>query len=403
MKTKKPKQKVSGQFNTETKFIEFVGGKGHVNFISKEATIEGKYLSGLSFNDLVFKLKIYDDGTVDFDEVNTTKTTFEERKRLLEIIEDQSLTSYRNRTVINELEFTSVEKVKEKTVPLYLAVEYTTPIEKLSSLFDDRLIVPNEISDDAMDNLNDLLNSWFEDEEFAKEIEEMVGEEEDIKGFIDDTIMEHHDINDSTLEAFTKMKEDKLNELKSKRTKIEEEIMRYSFQISSIEKNLEESKNDLKILESRINDIQPNELPNGYYFNVSERQNETVILEPEIESLIKDKVSKVKNINLDAFMKLFTDGEYHLRLSKISDDSYEVVSDFSKLPDDILENLSKIDITIDKDKMVYMGDLSWGEIVNKMIKIGFQQNPEFDKFCGSNSYSSTQKTKEEIKTTKTQF
>jgi hypothetical protein len=403
MKTKKPKQKVSGQFNTETKFIEFVGGKGHVNFISKEATIEGKYLSGLSFNDLVFKLKIYDDGTVDFDEVNTTKTTFEERKRLLEIIEDQSLTSYRNRTVINELEFTSVEKVKEKTVPLYLAVEYTTPIEKLSSLFDDRLIVPNEISDDAMDNLNDLLNSWFEDEEFAKEIEEMVGEEEDIKGFIDDTIMEHHDINDSTLEAFTKMKEDKLNELKSKRTKIEEEIMRYSFQISSIKKNLEESKNDLKILESRINDIQPNELPNGYYFNVSERQNETVILEPEIESLIKDKVSKVKNINLDAFMKLFTDGEYHLRLSKISDDSYEVVSDFSKLPDDILENLSKIDLTIDEDKMVYMGYLSWGEIVNKMIKIGFQQNPEFDKFCGSNSYSSTQKTKEEIKTTKTQF
>jgi hypothetical protein len=401
-------EKTTGSFKPSTKFIEFVGGKGHVNFISNQATLEGKYLSGLDMDDLNFKLTIYEDGTVDFDELNTTRTSENDRERFLNIILDKTLSPYRKRTVVSELPFLSVEKVKDKNVPLYLAVEYTTPIEKLSSLFDDRLLVPNEISDDAMDNLNDLLNSWFEDEEFAKEIEEMINEEnsqvvEDIKGVIDDTIMKDHDINNNTMEAFSKMKEDKLNELKSKKTKREEEIMKYSFQISSIEKNLEEAKNDLRVIEGRIDDIQPIDPPNGYYFNVSERQNETVILEPEIEKIIKDKVSKVKGINAEAFMKLFTSGEYHIKIANKTDDGFSLVEDFKEVPSDILEKLSSLDLAIDDKKMIYLGEMSWGEVVNKMIKMGFEQNPDFDKLCGSNSYTSTEESKETIKNKKTTF
>jgi hypothetical protein len=398
-------EKTTGSFKPSTKFIEFVGGKGHVNFISNQATLEGKYLSGLDMDDLNFKLTIYEDGTVDFDELDTTRTSENDRERFLNIILDKTLAPYRNRTVVNELPFLSVEKVKDKSVPLYLAVEHITPIEKLSSLFDDETI---EVSDDAMDNLNDLLNSWFEDEEFAKEIEEMINEEnsqvvEDIKGVIDDTIMKDHDTNINTMEAFSKMKEDKLNELKSKKTKREEEIMKYSFQISSIEKNLEEAKNDLKLIENRIDDIQPVVPPNGYYFNVSEKQNETVILEPEIESIIKDKVSKVKGINAEAFMKLFTSGEYHIKIANKTDDGFSLVEDFKEVPSDILEKLSSLDLSIDDKKMIYLGEISWGELVNKMIKMGFEQNPDFDQLCGSNSYTSTDESKETIKTKKPKF
>jgi hypothetical protein len=392
-------EKTTGTFTPSTKFIEFVGGKGYINFISNQATIEGKCLSGLGMDDINFKLTIYEDGTVDFDEVDTTKTTQEERERLLNVILDKTLTPYRKRTVVSELPFLSIEKVKDKNVPLYLAVEYTTPIEKLTSLFDDETI---EVSDDAMNNLNDLLNSWFEDEEFAKEIEEMINEEN--TEVIDDTIMKDHDIiNNNTLEAFSKMKEDKLNELKSKKTKREEEIMKYSFQISSIEKNLEESKNDLKLIENRIDDIQPIDPSNGYYFNVSERQNETVILEPEIEKIIKDKVSKVKGINTENFMKLFTSGEYHIKIAKKTDDGFSLVEDFKDITSDVLDKLSSLDLSIDDKKLVYMGEMSWGEMVNKMIKIGFEQNPDFDKLCGSNSYTSTEESKETIKNKKTTF
>ena len=393
-------QKTTGAITPSTKFIEFVGGKGYINFISNQATIEGKYLSGLGMDGITFKLTIYEDGTVDFDEVDTTKTTQEERERLLNVILDKTLTPYRNRTVVNELTFTSVDKVKDKNVPLYLSVEYATPIEKLSSLFDDETI---EVSDDAMDNLNDLLNSWFEDEEFAKMVDEMIDEEN--SEVVEDTFMKHHDtnINTQVADSFSKMKEDKLNELKSKKTKREDEINKYSFQISSIEKNLTEAKNDLRVIEGRIDDLQPIEPSNGYYFNVSEKQNETVILEPEIESIIKDKVSKVKGINLDAFMKLFTSGEYHIKIAKKTNSGFEMVEEYKDVPSDVLEKLSSLDLSIDEGKMIFMGEMAWGEIVNKMIKMGFEQNPDFDKLCGSNSYTSTEETKETVKTKKPKF
>ena len=393
-------EKTTGTFTPSTKFIEFVGGKGYINFISNQATIEGKYLSGLGMDDITFKLTIYEDGTVDFDEVDATKTTQEERERLLNVILDKTLTPYRGRTVVSELSFTSVEKVKDKNVPLYLSVEYVTPIEKLTSLFEDETI---EVSDDAMNNLNDLLNSWFEDEEFVKMVEEIVDEEN--SEVVEDTIMKHHDtnINTQVADSFTKMKQDKLNELKSKKTKREDEINKYTFQISSIEKNLSEAKNDLRVIEGRIDDLQPIEPSVGYYFNVSEKQNETVILEPEIESIIKDKVSKVKGINVEAFMKLFTSGEYHIKISKKTDDGFEMVEDYKNVPSDVLEKLSSLDLSIDDKKLVYMGEMSWGEMVNKMIKMGFEQSPDFDKLCGSNSYTSTEESKETIKNKKTTF
>jgi len=379
-------EKTTGSFKPSKKFIEFVGGKGHVNFISNQATLEGKYLSGLDMDDLNFKLTIYEDGTVDFDEIETTRTSESDRERFLNIILDKTLIPYRNRTVVNELPFLSVQKIKDKNVPLYLAVEHIKPIDKLSSLFDESPLIANEISDDAMENLNELLNSWFLDEDSTKEVQEITNEEDNQ---INDAIVKDHDnVDNKTLESFNKMKEDKLNELKSKKTKREKDIMNYSFQISSIEKNLEEAKNELKLIESRIHDIQPTDSPNGYYFNISEKQNETVILEPEIEKIIKNKVSKVKGINVEAFMKLFTSGEYHIKIANKKDDGFSLVEDFKDLPTDILEKFSSLNLKIDDKKMIYLGELSWGELVNKMIKIGFEQNPEFDKFCGSNSYES---------------
>ena len=42
-----------------------------------------------------------------------------------------------------------------------------------------------------------------------------------------------------------------------------------------------------------------------------------------------------------------------------------------------------------------MGELNWGDIVNKMAKLGFAQDSEFDKQCGSNSYQ-TSKSEESV-------
>ena len=194
-----------------------------------------------------------------------------------------------------------------------------------------------------------------------------------------------------------------MKELKSNKSKKEEELLKFNIQLNSLEKNIEQTKEDLKLLENRIDDLQPIEPSTGYYFFVSEKQNETVILEPEIESIIKDKVSKVKGINAEAFMKLFTSGEYHISLSSKDEIGFQIVDDYQKIPNELMIKLSNLGLAIQEDKLVYIGEMIWSDIVNKMIKMGFEQDAEFNKLCGSNSYISNSESKEDIKNNKTTF
>jgi hypothetical protein len=380
MEESKDTIEMSGIYKPKTKFIEFIGAKGNVNFLAQSATIDAKQLSGMYYEDINLKFTIYDDGTIGLDELETNHTTQEERIRLIQIIEDKTFSTFRDRSVINELMFTSIEKIKDKTVPLYLAVDYQKPIEKLGSLLDDEV----EISDDAMDNLNDLLNSWFEDEEFAKEVEEMINEENSQSdGFINDEFMQDHDTNSTSNinDSFSKMKEEKLIELKRKRDKAEMEIKKQTFQLSNTQKQLTELESDLKLLEDRIENLQPSLESNGLYFSVSERQNEQINLDPQTEELIRKTVTKVKSINADAFMSLFKDGEFHICIASKNESEFEKITDIEKLDKEILENLTKLDLYFEDGKFIYHGELTWGDIVNKMCKFGFQQDHEFDLIC----------------------
>jgi hypothetical protein len=162
-------------------------------------------------------------------------------------------------------------------------------------------------------------------------------------------------------------------------------------------------ENEIKLNQDRIDDLQPIEDPTGYYFNVSERQNEKIILEPEIEKIIKDKVSKIKSINAENFMKLFTDGEFHITLGKNENDNIVKVEDYKSLPNEITEKLNGLDLNWSDDKFIYFGDLTWSQLVNKMIKKGFEENDEFNKICGSNSYQSNTEIKENLTKNKTTF
>jgi hypothetical protein len=388
---------IKGQFKTKTKFIEFIGGKGFINFISNEAIIDGNQLSGLEMDGIRFKLTICDDMSVNFDEIDTNMTTESQRARLVEIIEDKTISSYRSRSVVHELDFVSVTKFKDKSVPLYLAVEVEKPIDRLSSMLNDTL----QATESALDNLDSLINSWLDDDDFLHDV---TSTDENDKDF-DDKPMEKPivDITKSMEDSFASMKEEKLQELKKSKSKKEFELSSYENQLSTLGKNIETTKTDIKLLEDRIDDLQPIEPPTGYYFFVSERQNETITLDESTEKIIRDKVSKVKSINLDNFMKLFTDGEFHIKLGEKKDDGFENLEDYTKLPDEILAKLNQLNLSIDKDKFVYNGELIWSQIVNKLIKLGFEENADFNKLCGSNSYQSNTESKEEVKTKKTKF
>ncbi len=223
-------------------------------------------------------------------------------------------------------------------------------------------------------------------------------------------------------DSFAKMKKEKIDELNKRLEDKEKEIQKFTNEISTVEKRIEKSKADAKLLEDRIESLHPDLSFNGYYFNVSERLNEKIDLEPEIADLIKNKISKVKSIDPDKFMKLFENGEYLIRLGIKNNDTIEDFNDFDSLPDDIKKSIRKIGLGLEildeskvkkmiaeshvdgtqvgkiEYKMSYVGDLTWGEIVNKMIKAGFGQDADFDKYCGSNSYKiyDSQSTEESV-------
>lgn len=369
-----------GPFKTKSKFIEFIGGKGFVNFLSNEAIIEATQLSGLDLEGIKFKLTICDENTVNLEEIDTKVTNKKQRARLVELIEDKTVGLYRGRTVINELNFTSVQKVKDNYIPLYLSIESTTPIEILANLLES----PVEASQTALSNLDDLLNSLLSDESIVD-----IKPESQSQSLDSGLVEVDPQLPISYLEEqFSKMKEEKLDELKKNRAKKEQELKRVEYQFSSLEKQISDLKSDINLLEDRISDIQPSEPSNGYYFFVSERQNEKVELDPKIESLIREKVSKVKSINLENFMKLFTDGEFHIKFGIKKDDNFEITQDFDSMDKEVIDRLKNLNLMIDNDKFIYKGELPWSQLVNQLIKLGFTEDAEFNKMCGSNSYQS---------------
>jgi len=379
---------VIGNFKTKDRFIDFIGGSNNINFISNEAYIEGKQLSGLDYDGIRFKLTICDEGTVNFEEVGTNHTTSEQRQRLLELISDKTLVTYRKRWCVRELQFESVNKVGSKNITLFLSVEHERPIDRLASIFDDETVSEVEVSDEVSDKIDDFLSSLGLEDDTAVEDDIEIEVVEEVPSY------------QSALEAsFEKMKIEKIEEIKSRIVQKEKDIYIFEKDVDRSNKKVEDAKSELKLLEDRLETLQPTEPFNGYYFNVSERLNEKVELSPEIEEVILSKIKKIKGINSGAFMKLFENGEYQIRLSQKTDDGIVEVTDMSTMSEDIRKILFKVGIGGDvlgktDNRLIYIGDMTWGQIVTKMVKMGFGQESEFDKMCGSNSFKSNMEEKE---------
>ena len=373
------KEKVIGPFKPKEKFIEFIGMKGNIHFIANEALIEGKYLSGLDLDDIMFKLTICDEDTVNLEEVDTNKTTPDQRQRLLDVICEKTITPFNKKMVIPDLKFKSVNKVMDKTIDLYLSVNYETPISRLASIFEEV-----KISDDQSSKLDDLLSLFDDDSDASEETRSMI---ESLDTYMNQQKEDVVDESKSMLEeSFKKMKEEKVEELQKRLEQQKSELKRFEYEKASAEKKIFDAKTDIRVLESRVESLKPNVQPNGYYFHVSERLNEKITLEESVANLIREKISKVKSINTEGFMKLFEAGEYNIKIGQKSDESIIEITDYNGLSDEIKKSLSDIGISVENDKLVYLGEMTWHEIVDKMIRSGFSQDPEFDKISGSNSY-----------------
>lgn len=390
--TQEEKEIVIGDFTPKRKFLNFVSAVNgaKIRFIRDIAFIKGEKLSGV-LEGLIFKITICDEGTVKFEEVDTNQTDDAQRQRLLDDIDSMDVTGYAQKFVVGELEFTDVNGDR-----CYLEVEHAKPINKLASLLDmfdeeKKKVEETTLSDKGLS----ILDSLFGDTDDSEEEESKIIESEKDAEVFFDAIENPGEPNENLKNAatsymeeqFRKMNEDKINELKERISKKEEDISKYNKDISFAENKLKSTKEELGILESRLDSMFPGEEPNGFAFYVSEEQkNETGLDESTRD--IADKIADLMKLKKDVLFDYLTGGFYNIKIAQ--KDNFENEDDIEK---DILEKVASIDpegkiSMTGKGDFEYRGDLTWHQLVGKMIKKGFEQVPEYDEFCNSNSYES---------------
>ena len=389
------KEIIIGEYTPKRKFLNFVSSVNgaKVRFIRDIAFLEGKKLSGM-LEGVIFKVTICDEGTINFEEqVEEGKEPTSNTgmiKRLIGDIDDIDVTGYANKFVVSGLPFNDIDGKL-----CYLEVEHKKPIDVLASIFAEK--------DKEEENMNlsekglSVLDQLFADEEKTDKVTSILDQlfpddVEDNKEKLIEVVEETKSESLSYMEeSFKKMNESKVKELESRIEIKTKDIRKYDTDIKHAETKLKETEEELGVLQTRLETMTPGDDPNGYVFLVSDEQKLETGLDESTKN-IADKIADIMKLKKDVLFKYLTGGYYNISIGKkddiISDiDDKELVKLFS-------EKISSIDpsgkFSFDevngRSVVQYRGDLNWHQLTSKLIRKGFEQDEDFDKLAGSNSY-----------------
>ena len=391
LKTEEVKEVIIGDFKTKRKLLNFVSAVNgaRIRFIRDIAFLKGEKLSGI-LEGAIFKITICDEGTIKFEEQEGTNLSDKSMiQRLINEIDEMEVTGYAQKFVVKGLEFADIDGKL-----CYLEVEHQKPIDKLKSLFDEE--PKSELSDRGFSILDSLFSSET-DEEVENEI---ILSEKDAEIFIE-AIENPPAPTEKLVEAaksyyletqFRKMNEEKIVELETRIVDTQMEISRCQMDIKQSESKLKEKTESLGVLETRLESMKPGDEPNGYVFYVSEELKNMEGLD-ETETNIANKIADIMKLKKDVLVKMLTEGYYKIKIAKKED----ITNQDFELDKEVYQKVVSIDslgkFSITDEGFEYRGELNWHQLVGKMVRNGFEQEPEFDKLCQSNSYES----KEEVK------
>ncbi len=381
---------IIGEFKPKRKFLNFVSAVNgaRIRFIRDVAFIKGEKLSGI-LEGVIFKITICDEGTINFEEQKGSNLSDKSMiDRLIADIDQKEVTGYAQKFVIAGLEFSDINGDR-----CYLEVEHDKPINKLKSLFEED--PKSELSDRGFSILDALFSSETDEElerEFEGESDEEITTSEVIENSSELNEKPKNRAESYMEEQFRKMNEAKIIELEYRIEEAQKEIIRYRNDAKQAEKKADEKAEALGVLETRLETMKPGDEPNGYVFFVSEEIKDMESLTEE-ETKIALRISDIMKLKGDVIVKMLTEGYYKIKIAKKDDITAEKV----EVTKDILEKMSfdpmgKMRMEI-PGEFEYRGKLNWHQLVSKMIRNGFEQEPEFDKLCQSNSYESHEEDK----------
>ncbi len=343
-------------FKPKKRFLSLVSNVNgtNVNITQNVGFLKGKYLSGMLDTSL-FKITIHDDG-IEFIEHIGNNTDEQMLSRLVDSITDMEAVSFNQKTVINELIFTDIDGN-----PCKLEVESVKPINRLREILSRR---------ENKTNVKTETKTPIETKEttdFKKQVETPK-------------------INKLS-EHFDNMKKEKLVELEKTVERLQKEFLIKKNEIANSESKLKEIKENIILNSKRIDNLKVVDESNDILYFVSEKlESESELSEDNIKLI--GKISKLLNLNSEKLCEAMKKNVFSIKVANVDDFESDVDEKY-------IIDIKKIDIDgefkiTDKNTIQYMGELGWNDIINKMDKLGFMQNPEFNKHCGSNSYNITE-------------
>ena len=350
-----------GKFTTKIKFQKFISVKRKKDQFH-QAIVDGKYFSR---EGLKFKITLHEDSSIDLDEIDTNETTFDERARYVEIIEDKESIITTVGTVLTGIEFQSIDSDQK----LILGIEPVAPYaEKISKLFEEKQTVSNEV----VNKLEKLIGNLFDFDEEVK-VESVVEPTEVIA-----TTREAESVdsqNDYLKKQFETIKIEKAQQLQKQIEEANQEIKKAEIQITRSEAIIKEKKADIDSFKERIKSLNLTPEKNGYQVFVSEKVNDEFMIDETAQEIIQNAISKVKSINAEVFMSLFKQNEYQIFLYKDNKPLEE-----KDLKDVTLSvyglcqpgKANNINISDGQDFFLYSGEMTWHEIIEYFVSKGFE-------------------------------
>ena len=395
------KEIIIGDFKPKRKFLNFVSSVNgaKVRFIRDIAFIKGEKLSGL-LDGVIFKVTICDEDTIKFEEqVEDGKEPVsnpEMIKRLIGDIDDIDVTGYANKFVVSGLPFSDIDGKL-----CYLEVEHKKPIDVLSSIFAEKdkeeenmnlsekgLSVLDQLfaDEEKTDKVNSILDKLFSDDEDS--LDQVMNS--DLEDITEVEVVEEPKVESYMEESFRKMNEQKVKELNSRIEEKQKDIFKLKSEIKQAETKVTESSEQLVILETRLETMTPGDKPNGYVFFVSEEQKLETGLD-ETTRNIADKIADIMKLKKDVLFDYLTGSFYNIKIGKKDDitKELELNKEFQNLFNEKIKTIDvegSFSVQAEKDVIEYRGNLNWHQLVSKFIRNGFEQDVEFDKLSGSNSY-----------------
>ena len=395
------KEIIIGDFKPKRKFLNFVSSVNgaKVRFIRDIAFIKGEKLSGL-LDGVIFKVTICDEGTIKFEEqVEDGKepvSNSEMIKRLIGDIDDIDVTGYANKFIVSGLPFNDIDGKL-----CYLEVEHKKPIDVLASIFAEKdkeeenmnlsekgLSVLDQLfaDEEKTDKVNSILDKLFSDDEDS--LDQVMNS--DLEDITEVEVVEETKTLSYMEESFNKMNEQKVKELNSRIEEKQKDIFKLKSEIKQAETKVTESSEQLGILETRLETMTPGDKPNGYVFFVSEEQKLETGLD-ETTRNIADKIADIMKLKKDVLFDYLTGSFYNIKIGKKDDitKELELNKEFQKLFNEKIKTIDiegSFSVQAEKDVIEYRGNLNWHQLVSKFIRNGFEQDVEFDKLSGSNSY-----------------